>query len=99
MGRLNPMCNTKKKSFETKRQNRMTKQAKSHAPTPKPTQDMWCESKVILKMILKKNGHAIYLKCSVKINLISSLWIAWKEECKPPHSREGVFTPMLMKDQ
>lgn len=93
------MCNTKEKTFEAKQKNGMIKQAKSHASTPKPTQDMWCESKAIFKMILKKNDHAIYLKCSPKINLISSLWIAWKGECKPPHSRGGVFTPMLMKDQ
>jgi len=76
MGRPNPMCNTKERTFEGKRKNGMTKWAKSYAPTPKPTQDMWCESKAILKMILKKNGHAIYLKCFLKINLISSLWIA-----------------------
>jgi hypothetical protein len=34
------MCNTKEKTFEAKRKNGMTKQAKSHGPTPKPTQDM-----------------------------------------------------------
>jgi hypothetical protein len=54
----------------------MTKQAKSQAPTPMPTQDLkhaQCESKAISKIMLENEWSCnLSLKCSPKTNLIPS---------------------------
>jgi hypothetical protein len=51
------MCNAKEKTSKTKWKDGMVKSEKSHAPTPKPTQDLNYtrhELKTMLKMMLEK---------------------------------------------
>jgi hypothetical protein len=75
-GRSTLIHNAKEKTFETRRKNGMTKQVKSQAPAPRPTQDFkhaQCESKAMSKLMLENEWSCnLSLKCYPKANLIPS---------------------------
>jgi hypothetical protein len=64
----------------------------SHAPTLNPTQDIkcaLCQSKGKIKMMLKKNGHVIFLQYSLKTNLLLFL----------PIVQMGIYTPLPLRNK
>lgn len=65
------MCIMKEKTYEAK-QKKMTTWANNHALPPNPTKDLkhaQRKSKGKFKGCQKRNGHPIFLKCSLETNL------------------------------
>ncbi len=80
-GRPNLVCIMEEKTFEAKKKlKKKTRWANKHVPFPNPTQDLkhaQSKSKGKLKKdARKRNGHPIFLKCFLEINLHPFLQIA-----------------------
>ncbi len=84
------MCSIVKKTFEVNEEKRIIRQVDNHTLALDFAQDIkhtQCKSKDKLKMMLGKNGHVIFLKYFLEVDLLLSL----------PTTQKGGNTSLLLR--